>query len=332
MNTSATIQNNNRTDLKIALITQGLSRVVEPICHNFKPHLIIESAPRGALPLRNRNPVIHWLKTNFSESGRLYRYCKKRKIDYVYLEKDNIKDIKVQLEELRPDVLIVYSMSQLLPADIICIPRYGCINLHPSALPEYRGPNPWFWMYHDKIATAGITLHYLDAKEDTGDVIFTGSYQVKAGMRSPEMQQIAISEIGVSFILKALTMLQQGEPLPRTPQPAVSTTARARAIKPSEHKTLIDWANWPADRIWHLMRGTELWLDCIDQPGGLYQGTRWIIEGLEASSAPANATQYGTIARDSVGHYVIAKDGIIRIRRKFNFKSFIKRTAEKLLT
>ncbi|WP_281085258.1 formyltransferase family protein, partial [Methanosarcina acetivorans] len=75
------------------------------------------------------------------------------------------------IRNLEPDLIVVFSMSHLLKENVFNVPSYGTVNIHYSYLPEYGGPNPLFWQYYDYILDPGVTLHYVDKGEDTGNVI-----------------------------------------------------------------------------------------------------------------------------------------------------------------
>ncbi len=130
-------------------------------------------------------------------------------------------------------------------------------------------------MYYNQESSGAVTLHYIDKGEDTGDIIYQESFDFPLGAKSPAMHDLAIGEVGTSLIFKALNKLSNGEELPRQRQPEKSPTRRARNINKSEHHMLIDWNQWPIERIWHLLRGTESWLDAISSPSGVFSGQRW---------------------------------------------------------
>lgn len=171
----------------------------------------------------------------------------------------------------------------------------------------------------------GVTLHYVDPGEDTGDIVFQCGYEFPLGVKSPDIQDVAIGKHGVDIILEALNIVSAGQQLPRTPQPAQSTTARARNIKPDEHKDIIEWSLWPIERVWHLMRGTELWLNCIEQPSGIYSGQRWRVMNFERHKNTVELRQLAQVNKDAVGYYVQCRDGIIRLEVDFNWKDYLKR-------
>lgn len=205
-------------------------------------------------------------------------------LPYRFMTSSDDSGLVEWVQDLKPDI-VVFSMSQLLKEKIFSIPKYGTINLHPAILPEYRCPNPDFWQYYHMEMNPGVTVHYIDQGEDTGDIIFQERTHISLGTKSLPRLDKLIGETGVSLVLKALDAIQAGN-APRMKQPLQSPTPRAKILTPDEHQTIIDWQNWPIERIWYLLRGTELWLNALPQPSGLWKGQRWIIEEFEKQPIP----------------------------------------------
>ena len=311
--------------MKIVLITQGVSRLVEPLVDSAHEVVgIVESMPRGYNG--SESWIMAFLKRLYivmtGANIFLPDYCRKKRIPYNFIWKQNSKEIACWVDLLKPDLIVVFSMSQLLGGDILKLPLFGVINLHPSYLPSYRGANPDFWQYHDMEMNPGATVHYVDAGEDTGDIIFQQRVYIPLGAKSPTRLDKLIGEIGVSLVLKAVDAIARGC-APRTPQPLQSPTARSRNLSPDEHSQIIDWENWPIERVWHVLRGTELWLNAIHQPEGLFAGQRWSILDYEKTDL-----QQGDIGK--VGKYrnkkcIFARDGIVYIKMRFDIKRFVLR-------
>ena len=76
-----------------------------------------------------------------------------------------------QIRQLRPDLILVNSYSMLLPPELLGIPKRGAINIHGALLPQYRGCNPMQWAIINNETETGVTMHYMDANFDTGDII-----------------------------------------------------------------------------------------------------------------------------------------------------------------
>lgn len=311
--------------MRIAIITQGLSPIVRPLVASGHDVIAIaESAPRESGEITHRrlrrgiSSVLSLLRP-----GRLNleQYARKNATPYFWLEKTSMASFGAWLSDASPDVLVVFSMSQLLPPSVFTIPRLGTINLHPSFLPEYRGPNPDFWQYYDFSAYGGVTVHHIDEGEDTGDIICQARVPIVSGTRSPEWNTRVVEETGTRLLLKAVDDMAAGRAT-REPQPRRSTTARARLVNMEEHDKIIDWDVWPIERIWHVMRGTETWLRCIPRPTGIWTGQLWTIGSYVRGSSEGNV---GTVQRDEQGYFIACRDGLIRLSVRFSLRRALRR-------
>ncbi|HEY8577364.1 MAG TPA: formyltransferase family protein [Devosia sp.] len=303
--------------MRVVVITQGVSRVVAPLMSSGHEVIgIAESAPRGASTARQglRAVARRLVGRAVRRLRTLEQYAADHRLPYFWLTRDSMAAFSQWLRQLRPDVLVVFSMSQLLPPEIFNLPPKGTINLHPSYLPEYRGPLPDFWQYRAFVPHAGVTVHYIDAGEDTGDIIYQERVPVAFGTRSPEWLDLVVGRTGSQLLVKALDDIES-RAAPRLAQPGLSPTIRARQVKAAEHGDMIDWANWPIDHIWHVLRGTEGWLNALPRPSGLYTGQRWTIGEVERG---AGSDLPATVGKDDRGHYVACRDGRIRLSLRFS--------------
>ena len=228
--------------------------------------------------------------------------------------------LKSFIEQKKPDLIVVFSMSRLLRKDILQIPKFGAINLHTSYLPYYRGPNPDFWQYVDMVMNPGVTIHFIDENEDTGKIINRGRIKIDLGTKSPDRLDALLLEVGVPLLLKSIDEIESGTCNLIT-QPKVSPTPRARNIKPDEHKLIIDWQNWPIEKVWHVLRGTELWLNAIEQPSGIYKWQRWVIGNF--NKFDCENTLAGTVMTKGKKKYIVTRDGNICVYISYNFKRTI---------
>lgn len=303
------------------IITMGISRILEPIISVHNVVGIIEPAPRN-IKTNQKSLMFKALKGIYSIFKKgiktLKSYSIEKNIPYYYMDNGSDNNLEQWVKNINPDVIVVYSMSQLLKENIFSIPKYGTINLHPALLPSYRGANPDFWMYYDGVKEGGVTVHYIDEGEDTGDIIYQEKYDFPLGLKSPQMLDLSIEKIGVNLLLKALDNLKN---LPRITQPKESPTKKARNIKPDEHKNIIDWQNWEIERIWHLLRGTELWLNALEQPKGIYKGQRWTIEEFE--KCDVSSYEISKIYKEKNKYFIVCNDGKIFLNLKFSLKNFV---------
>jgi len=321
--------------MKLLIITQGVSRVVFPLLESRHQVVgILESAPRGYASHSSINPIM-FIKSVVGFFSRrpvtLKQLAKQRKIPYRFMTSSNDDGLESWISDKDPDVIVVFSMSQLLKPNIFSIPKQGAINLHTAFLPEYRGPNPDFWQYYNMEMKPGVTVHYVDAGEDTGDIILQERVEIPLGIKSPDRLDLLVGKVGIRLILEALNQIESGA-VERKKQPKESPTQRARNIKKEEHTSIIDWQNWPVERIWHVMRGTELWLDCVTPPTGLLTGQRWQVGEFETIQVENVKNQLGKVGKNDKGFFVICRNGVIRLSASFSVKDLIKSLAKRALT
>lgn len=310
--------------MRVLLITQGISRIVKPLFYSKHDIVgVIESMPRDFNPNAKKNKIYELLKNIYfifkRQPSSLNKICECNQIPYNFIHKGRDAEIARWVKRLNPDLIVVFSMSQLLKKEIYDIPKYGTINLHPSFLPEYRGPNPDFWQYYNMEMNPGVSIHYIDEGEDTGDVIFQERVHIPFGTKSPERLDKLIGGVGVPLMIKAIDSVEVGI-APRMPQPTKSQSPRARNLKPEEHMMIIDWLNWPIERIWHVMRGTELWLNAYEQPKGIFKGQRWVVGGFIKEK---NIEIPGGLTKYKGKRAVATPEGYIFISVKFNIKKAI---------
>jgi methionyl-tRNA formyltransferase len=163
------------------------------------------------------------------------------------------------VEEIRsynPDLIIISSYPRLLPKEIYEIPPLGTINCHPSMLPNYRGPNPYFHVINDGLSQTGISFHYVDDSFDTGDLIFQTPFPLEPDETLGSLF-IKISITSSELYLMLINKLETGQPLPAKPQP-VDTTGLiyAEEVKHDSPILLINWAK-SARQVDNLVRASN---------------------------------------------------------------------------
>jgi methionyl-tRNA formyltransferase len=309
--------------MRIIIITQGISRIVYPLLSSKYDIVgIIECAPRGYTKRRKNSSLLKKLYHFLFRVATLETLSKSKRIPYYFMTSADDVQLQTWVKNLSPDLIVVFSMSQLLKPIIYKIPKYGTINIHPSILPKYRGPNPDFWHYMNMEKEQGITIHYIDEGEDTGDILYQQVVSVPLGMKSPERLDLLITNTAVPALFKVIDGIHNNTIVPYA-QPIESPTPRARNIKESEHTKCIDWYNCSVEKIWNILRGTELWLNVLPAPRGIYTGSRWIIDDFVRMPV-SGEYEYGKIYQNKKLHFVVCKDGIIYIHCKFKIINLIK--------
>ena len=153
------------------------------------------------------------------------------------------------LKELNPDCIVVAAYGQILPKSVLDLPKFGCINVHASLLPRYRGAAPIQHCIIDGEKKTGITIMYMAEGLDTGDMIIKNEVEIHERMTASELHD-RLTEIGAPLLLKALSQLESGT-AERTPQ-TDENTCYASMI--SKDMLKIDFGK-PADEVYNFIRG-----------------------------------------------------------------------------
>ena len=283
---------------------------------------IIESGPRDSED--NPGSRLKIFLTNLKLRIRGIDYLKDiastTNTPYMYLSRQTRSNLPDFARKVTPDIICVASLSQLLKKEVLRIPPHGSINLHPSLLPKYRGAFPWFWQYHAFEKEWGITVHFLDEGEDTGPILRQEAFHLEVGTDIFEAMK-KVSPIGARLMLEAVNDIEKGVAVLKAQPP--HDHPRARVISRSEK--LIDWENWPLERVWHVMRGTYPWLDAVEYPKDLYG--RWKVGEMERCAAQGEP---GTLCKDDEGHYIAHEEGRIRLILKRSLLDRIRQTLRNL--
>ena len=120
------------------------------------------------------------------------------------------------LQLLDLDFIVVHSLHFLLPRQVLEAPRCCCLNLHPSLLPAYRGPNPWFWQYYDEQKTSGFTVHKMTSQEDAGDIILQQEFPMDYTMMQFIFSEKMLKEVGAPLLCSAIRNYDDITPIHQT--------------------------------------------------------------------------------------------------------------------
>lgn len=167
-----------------------------------------------------------------------------------------------RMRALRPDVIVVIAFGQILSAELLSVPVYGCINIHASLLPKYRGASPIQWAVINGDRESGITTMMMEEGMDTGDILETVKVTLDEKETGGSLFE-RLSVLGGSLILSTLKRLEEGT-LTRTPQIHEQATYVKKISKTFGD---IDWS-LPAPVIERLIRGLNPWPSAYTRWGG----------------------------------------------------------------
>ena len=159
-----------------------------------------------------------------------------------------------QLRDLKPDVCAVVAYGRILPQKVLDVPAYGCINIHASILPKYRGSAPYQWAVLDGLTETGVTAMYLVREMDAGDIIDVSKTPIGENETAGELLD-RLAVLGADLLSKTLSRFASGEQIPCTPQDESQVS-----FAPMLDKSMcpIDW-NKTAQQIHNQVRGLHPW-------------------------------------------------------------------------
>lgn len=183
------------------------------------------------------------------------------------LQPERIKDegfIKT-LSELIPDIIVVAAFGKILPSKILHLPKHGCINVHASLLPKYRGAAPINWAIINGEKETGITIMQMDEGLDTGDILLQEGIPIAKDDTTGTLS-VRLSQLSVKLLIKALEAIDVDR-IKAIPQDN-SKASFAPILKKGNGR--IDWTR-EAEDIYNMVRGMDPW------PGAFtyYKGEVW---------------------------------------------------------
>lgn len=208
------------------------------------------------------------------------------------------------LKDLKPDFIIVVAFGQILTKEVLDIPKYGCINLHASLLPMYRGAAPLNWAIIKGEKKSGNTTMLMDVGLDTGDMLLKDEVEITEDMTAGNLHDI-LMERGADLLIKSMEGLYNGT---ITPEKQSEETFYAKML--NKELALINWNNSAKD-IHNLIRGLNPWpiahTNYEDKPMKVYESK---VLGEDSKKEP------GTIVSVSKeGMKVATKEGTLLIKK-----------------
>jgi methionyl-tRNA formyltransferase len=171
------------------------------------------------------------------------------------LQPDRARDPKFleALRALQPELIVVAAYGQILPGAILELPRFGCLNVHASLLPKYRGAAPIQWAILNGERETGITIMKMDTGLDTGDMLTQESVAINVQDNAQSIHD-RLAVLGANLLLRTIPDYVSGRITP-VPQPKEGATY-ARKITKTDGQ--LDWTQ-PADHLWNRVRAFTPW-------------------------------------------------------------------------
>jgi methionyl-tRNA formyltransferase len=215
----------------------------------------------------------------------------------------NTPDFARRLRDLAPDAVVVVAFGQILKPELLVAPRHGCLNLHASLLPKYRGAAPIHWAVIRGETETGVTAMKMDVGMDTGDILLTRKIPIRPQDTTQTLHD-ALARIGAELMVETLARLASGNLTP-TPQ---DNTRATYAPKLKKEDGLVSWDK-SADEINNQVRGLSPW------PGAyaFLNGRRLGIRAVEATPGTTETAPGVVCNVTPAGIQVAVRGGFVTI-------------------
>jgi methionyl-tRNA formyltransferase len=197
-----------------------------------------------------------------------------------------------ELQRWQPDLIVVAAYGQLLPPAILQLPRHGCLNVHTSLLPKYRGASPIQSALLNDDSETGVTIMQMDAGLDTGPLLAQAATPIGADDNAETLHD-RLAQLGAALLVQTIPGFVAGQITPR-PQPAAGVS---HATKIGKQDGRLDW-QLPARQLWNRIRAFTPWPGAFTHwrkggtPGEQPRFLKiWRAETLERSGSPGEILQ-----------------------------------------
>lgn len=300
--------------MKIAIISTGINPIVNHLSNHPNLALFVQ-----AIKLRNSSKIRSILKTL-----PFHLFASKKKTSFIVLDENTFPSLRQKIELLHIELIIIYSMPFLIPKEFLEIKNLTIVNLHPSLLPSYRGPNPVEWAILNDESRTGFTLHYLDEGEDSGDIIFQSSFLIPRGLTKNEISYFETLH-GILLIDSLINHLLNQKPIDAKPQ-MKGVLKRAKRLDVHSKYELIDWNQWPIERVWHCLRFMP---EIIEQLDGIPKSRMFSFKALDYFEIYPSQSSTESLPSCSFSTFFHAQlktnSGHITLRRELRVATQLKR-------
>lgn len=214
-------------------------------------------------------------------------------------------DVRERLAAVGADLFAVVAFGAILTPEVLALPKQGCINLHGSLLPEYRGASPVQRALWDGRSQTGVSTIFMDAGIDTGDIVLTASEAIRDDDDAASLAA-RLAELGGPLLAESLVLAHEG----RAPRQQQDRAAGSYAKKLKKTDGAVDWS-LPARTVWNRARAVTPW------PGATagYQGKRVLLQETEPMAAGSNTTPGEILSVAADGIRVSCGEGALLLKR-----------------
>jgi len=301
--------------LKVALLTNFPDLMIPPLMKSN--HQLVGVIEYGSIKKGRIKSILRqvfWLLSKRKLVPNIKKLCEKNHIKYRAEGLKLSEELPQWLEKLSADVIVLYS-APLISQKIIDTAKIGCLNIHPSLLPKYRGPRPISWMAKDFDLEGGSSVFFVAKKSDTGDIVSQKKFSINPGLSHYQTGVESLQQCGLPALLEALDAISKGTHQ-RIVQPENSPTAYAKHCSNQEYWDFIDWQQWPMQHTWHFMRCLPFWNIQLNKLSGWKKYLEWEICNYEHTNTSLHTP--GNLVENGNKLYFAHKEGQINLKPVLN--------------
>ena len=249
-----------------------------------------------------------WFHDNFSNSSEV-QLIKEKKLFDIRMKSANSNEFKRLLLKLNPDIIIVGTWGEKLKKEVFSLPRFGTVNVHPSILPKYRGPNPYLQAVWHREQFSGATFHFMDENFDSGAILMQEILPVQVGDTGLELRRKICARVreGISVLLPHI---ENGTVIPRGQHEKEATYFP----EVTQESMTLDFSKETAEEILAHVRAFHPFRPTYIQDGNFF----WIVNPYNVMLLEEKTEPNKIIARNIFKRTlkISAKDGKILIFKK----------------
>lgn len=167
-----------------------------------------------------------------------------------------------RLSSSAPDLIVVAAFGEILPPEVLALPRFGCVNVHPSLLPQYRGSSPIATAILQAEEITGVTIMLMDAGLDSGPILRQEKVHISPDDTTGSLT-VKLAQVGARLLVKTLPLWLEGQVEPCPQEESQATFTKSIAKGDGE----MDW-KLPALELWRRVRAFDPWPGCYTWWGG----------------------------------------------------------------
>lgn len=262
--------------------------------------------PHAISPMLPPRSFAHALPMRNMPSASISQMAWEHQIPVWTVRKLGAAETLAQLAIYRPDFICVACFSQRIPPALLDLPHLGCLNVHPSLLPDNRGPLPLFWTFRLGHAMTGVTIHVMTDKLDSGPILAQRTLSVPEGIRYAELEMRA-AHLGGQLLARTVLDVYHKRIVPQ-PQNEASSSYH---VYPIDEDYVVQADEWSARHLYTFIRGVA----SRERPVEILFGNRYVL-AADAISYSLKCQDHSPDDGQQDSHgtgIVVCRDGCVRV-------------------